>query len=161
CRASGLASTSSAWRVPARCRPWRKCVPACVWRASCRSSAPSVRATSAGAIASWPAARARRPPSNRGPAMATEEQRASDEAARPVLAREASRWWTYQRERFPVLAHGPLIAAFSLSAVSFSSLLRGRTELPDAKTAVVAFATSFLFFLQLRLADEFKDFEED
>jgi 4-hydroxybenzoate polyprenyltransferase len=71
------------------------------------------------------------------------------------------RWWIYQRERFPVLAHGPLIAAFSLSAVSFSSLLRGRTDLPTARTALVAFGTAFLFFLQLRIADEFKDFEED
>ena len=26
------------------------------------------------------------------------------------------RWWIYQRERFPLLGHGPLIAAFSFSA---------------------------------------------
>lgn len=73
----------------------------------------------------------------------------------------ANRWWIYQRERFPVFAHGVLIAAFSFSAVSFSSLLRRHIQLPSAATALVAFGTSFLFFLQLRLADEFKDFEED
>jgi 4-hydroxybenzoate polyprenyltransferase len=73
----------------------------------------------------------------------------------------ANRWWVYQRERFPVLAHGPLIAAFSFSAVSFSSLLRGQIQLPSVPTALTAFATAFLFFLQLRIADEFKDFEED
>jgi 4-hydroxybenzoate polyprenyltransferase len=72
-----------------------------------------------------------------------------------------NRWWVYQKERFPVLAHGILIAAFSFSAVSFSSLLRGQISLPAARTALVAFGTAFLFFLQLRLADEFKDFEED
>ena len=72
-----------------------------------------------------------------------------------------SRWWAYQRERFPVLAHAPLIAAFSFSAVSYSFLLRGERGLPRAETALVAFATSFLFFLQLRIADEFKDFDED
>jgi 4-hydroxybenzoate polyprenyltransferase len=72
-----------------------------------------------------------------------------------------NRWWVYQRERFPVLAHGALIAAFSLSAVSFSRLLRGQTTLPGVGPTLVAFATSFLFFLQLRIADEFKDFEED
>jgi 4-hydroxybenzoate polyprenyltransferase len=72
-----------------------------------------------------------------------------------------NRWWTYQRERFPVMAHSPLILAFSLSAVSFSSLLRGASSLPGWKPCAVAFATSFLIFLQLRLADEFKDFEED
>jgi 4-hydroxybenzoate polyprenyltransferase len=72
-----------------------------------------------------------------------------------------NRWWVYQRERFPVLAHTPLIAAFSLSAVSYSALIRGTHHLPGWKPCVVAFVSSFLFFLQLRLADEFKDFEED
>lgn len=72
-----------------------------------------------------------------------------------------NRWWVYQRERFPLFAHGILIAAFSFSAVSFSSLLRGHTALPSMAAALTAFVTSFLFFLQLRIADEFKDFEED
>jgi 4-hydroxybenzoate polyprenyltransferase len=72
-----------------------------------------------------------------------------------------NRWWIYQRERFPILAHGPLIAAFSLSAVCCSSLLRGEVSLPSALSTVVAFGTAFLFFLQLRIADEFKDAEAD
>jgi 4-hydroxybenzoate polyprenyltransferase len=72
----------------------------------------------------------------------------------------SNRWWVYQRERFPILAHGPLIAAFSASAVSYSALLRGETTLPVGGT-LVAFGTAFLFFLQLRIADEFKDHEED
>ncbi len=71
-----------------------------------------------------------------------------------------NRWWTYQQERFPVFAHGPLILAFSLSAMSYSALLRGEASLrPTA--ALVAFVTAFLFFLQLRIADEFKDAEDD
>jgi len=70
------------------------------------------------------------------------------------------RWWTYQRERFPVFAHGALIAAFSFSAVSFSALLRGASRFPSPGVAP-AFITSFIFFLQLRIADEFKDSEED
>ncbi len=73
----------------------------------------------------------------------------------------AHRWWMYQGERFPVVAHGVLILAFSSSAVCFSSLLRERTELPHLLVVTVAFGTAFLFFLQLRIADEFKDFEED
>lgn len=73
----------------------------------------------------------------------------------------ANRWWIYQRERFPVLVHSPVILAFSFSAVSYSALLRGVTSLPNAKSCLVAFASSFLTFLQLRLADEFKDYEED
>jgi 4-hydroxybenzoate polyprenyltransferase len=72
-----------------------------------------------------------------------------------------SRWWVYQRERFPVLAHGLLIGAFSMSALCASSLLRNDVNLPNPLVAIVAFVTAFLFFLQLRIADEFKDFEED
>lgn len=71
-----------------------------------------------------------------------------------------NKWWTYQRERFPVFAHGLLIAAFSFSAVGFSTLLRGGPH-PAVSSVVVAFINSFLAFLQLRIADEFKDFEED
>jgi 4-hydroxybenzoate polyprenyltransferase len=71
------------------------------------------------------------------------------------------RWWVYQRERFPVLANGALIAAFSSSALAFSTLLRGQTTLPAVAPLLVSFGTCFLFFLQLRIADEFKDFEED
>jgi len=71
------------------------------------------------------------------------------------------RFWIYQAERFPVFGHGILIGAFSFSAVSFSALLRGETGWPGTGSILVAFASDFLFFLQLRIADEFKDFEED
>jgi len=73
----------------------------------------------------------------------------------------ANRWWVYQRERFPVLVHGPLIAALSFGAVSVSSVLRGQARLPEAGSFLVAFASTFLFFLQLRIADEFKDRDTD
>lgn len=71
------------------------------------------------------------------------------------------RWWTYQRERFPLLGHGVLIAAFSFCAVSLSRMLRGDAGLPPWPVMLVAFGTCFTFFLQLRIADEFKDYEED
>ena len=71
------------------------------------------------------------------------------------------RWMIYQHERFPLLGHGPLVAAFSLSAVCFSSLLRGDASFPRISTIAIAFFGSLLFFLQLRIADEFKDAEED
>ena len=73
----------------------------------------------------------------------------------------ASRWWVYQRERFPVAAHGPLIAAFSFSAISYSALVRHAGHPPQWRSFLVAFLSAFLFFLQLRIADEFKDFDED
>lgn len=72
-----------------------------------------------------------------------------------------ARWWTYQQERFPLIGHAPLIAAFSFSAVSYSLLLRGQTGWPRRDSVITAFLTSLLFFLQLRIADEFKDASED
>jgi 4-hydroxybenzoate polyprenyltransferase len=78
-----------------------------------------------------------------------------------VDAPSANRWWTYQQERFPIAAHGPLIAAFSFSALCYSTLLRGQPGLPSGRSVLVGFVSAFLFFLQLRIADEFKDFEDD
>ena len=72
-----------------------------------------------------------------------------------------NRWLVYQHERFPLAGHGPLVLAFSASAVCYSSLLRGPAAVPSPISFVVAFVTSLLFFLQLRIADEFKDYEED
>jgi len=73
----------------------------------------------------------------------------------------ANRWWVYQRERFPILVHGPLIAVMSFAAVGVSCFLRGGTGRPAAGSLLVAFATTLLLFLQLRVADEFKDRETD
>lgn len=72
-----------------------------------------------------------------------------------------NRWITYQKERFPLLQYVPLVFAFSYSALIFSSLLRGEVSFPELRPTIVAFTTALLFFLQLRIADEFKDFEED
>jgi 4-hydroxybenzoate polyprenyltransferase len=70
------------------------------------------------------------------------------------------RWWIYQKERFPLLAHGPLIAAFSACAVSFSSLIR-HAPVPGWEMYLTAFVVCLLMFLQLRIADEFKDAGDD
>lgn len=71
-----------------------------------------------------------------------------------------NRWWIYQKERFPLHAHGPLIAAFSACAVAFSSMLRGAPP-PGWQSYLTAFGVCLLMFFQLRIADEFKDREED
>ncbi len=76
-----------------------------------------------------------------------------------------ARWIVYQRERFPVLAHGPLIAAFSSGAVCYSAQLRaasaGARPSVSVASLIVAFVSCLLFFFQLRVSDEFKDHEED
>jgi len=71
-----------------------------------------------------------------------------------------NRWWIYQKERFPLAAHGPLILAFSAAAVSYSVLFRGGAR-GAALSYVVAFIVSLGSFLLLRIADEFKDAGED
>ncbi len=73
----------------------------------------------------------------------------------------AARFWIYQRERFPLLVHGVVIAALSASALGVSTLLTGRPGQLTPPAAVTAFVTLLLFFLQLRIADEFKDHEDD
>jgi 4-hydroxybenzoate polyprenyltransferase len=85
----------------------------------------------------------------------------SDLSVDPDRGRAGNRWWIYQRERFPVAAHTPIIGAFSLAAAGYSAVARGSGNIPSGRQIFVAFASSFLFFLQLRLADEFKDFEDD
>ncbi|MDJ1182059.1 UbiA family prenyltransferase [Roseofilum casamattae] len=71
----------------------------------------------------------------------------------------SNRWWIYQQERFPIFTNGMLIAALSVSAVSYSALLRD--GIPSWGSILAAFGITFLLFLQLRIADEFKDYEED
>jgi 4-hydroxybenzoate polyprenyltransferase len=69
------------------------------------------------------------------------------------------RWWIYQRERFPIVKHGLLIAVFCGAAVSYAG------QLTDGGIAIAAFPvaliTVFGIFLQMRIADEFKDAAED
>jgi 4-hydroxybenzoate polyprenyltransferase len=71
------------------------------------------------------------------------------------------RFYIYQKERFPFLAHGILIAAFSFSAVSYSRICRGAPGFIDTKVFLAGvFITITLFFL-VRIFDEFKDREDD
>ena len=96
----------------------------------------------------------------------------SGPAAQPIAAAAAPstdpRGWrrlvVYQRERFPLLAHAPLIAAFTSAAVCLSALLRaagGPLPRPGWPVFLAAFGSGLAFFFQLRVSDEFKDAEED
>ena len=60
----------------------------------------------------------------------------------------ASRWVTYQAERFPLKQHGPLILVFSAAAVSYSAGLRG-AGLPGLGAVAVAFLSCLIFFAQI------------
>ncbi len=71
------------------------------------------------------------------------------------------RLFIYQKERFPVLVHGLLIAVFSFSAIAYSRLCRGVYDfIPLQHYAACVFTNLTLFFL-LRVSDEYKDREDD
>lgn len=71
-----------------------------------------------------------------------------------------NRWWIYQKERFPLFAHGPLVIIFCLAVMLFSSLQQGGA-LPDFTRIAGAVISTLILFFQLRVADEFKDFSID
>ncbi len=72
-----------------------------------------------------------------------------------------NRWFVYQRERFPLSQYGAIVAAFSYSALCVSRMMRGEAGMPDIQAFLAAYLCSLILFFQLRVADEFKDHEED
>ena len=71
-----------------------------------------------------------------------------------------ARLWAYQAERFPLQKTVPLLAVFSAASVNVSALLAGRS-LPGWGAYGVAFVLALGLFFQMRVADEWKDLEDD
>lgn len=71
------------------------------------------------------------------------------------------RFYIYQKERFPLLGHGLLVAAFSFSAISYSRICRGAEGFVDLQTFAVGVFTTISLFLLVRIFDEFKDADDD
>jgi 4-hydroxybenzoate polyprenyltransferase len=67
----------------------------------------------------------------------------------------------YQNERFPILGHGLLVAAFSFSAISYSLICRGVDGFVSWSTYLVGIFTTITLFMLVRIFDEFKDAEDD
>ncbi len=72
-----------------------------------------------------------------------------------------NRWWIYQKERFPIFAHGPLVIVFCLAVLLFSALQGDNSTVPSSAQIAGAVISTLIMFFQLRVADEFKDFEID
>lgn len=81
----------------------------------------------------------------------------ASEGNQPLLQRLAQ----YQKERFPLVQHGPLIAAFTFSASTFSRAARGETGIIPLSHLLAGILTSLCFFFLLRVTDEHKDHEDD
>ena len=67
----------------------------------------------------------------------------------------------YQKERFPLLVHIPLIAAFSFSAIGFSRACRGENDFIAGADYLACVVTNVILFFMLRVSDEHKDKEDD
>lgn len=71
------------------------------------------------------------------------------------------RFLIYQKERFPFLGHGLLVASFSFSAISYSRICRGVEGFVSLSTFLVGVVTTITLFFLVRVFDEFKDAEDD
>lgn len=71
------------------------------------------------------------------------------------------RFWIYQKERFPIFAHGPLILMFTFSAIAYSRICRQQEGFINSMDFIAGFITVFCIFLMVRILDEFKDADID
>lgn len=72
-----------------------------------------------------------------------------------------NRWWVYQQERFPLVAHGPMVIVFCLALFSFSATAGLSLDLEALGLLLSAVILVLSLFFQLRIADEYKDAEID
>lgn len=68
---------------------------------------------------------------------------------------------TYQQERFPILVHLPLIAAFSFSVIGYSRACRHVGGFISGTNYAACVLTNVLMFFMLRVSDEHKDKDDD
>ena len=71
------------------------------------------------------------------------------------------RFLIYQKERFPFLAHGLLVASFSFSAISYSRICRGAQGFVSWDKYFLGIFTTITLFFLVRIFDEFKDADDD
>ena len=71
------------------------------------------------------------------------------------------RLFIYQKERFPLIGHGLLVASFTFSAIAYSRICRGVEGFVSWQTYLLGIFITVSLFLLVRIFDEFKDAEED
>lgn len=76
-------------------------------------------------------------------------------------ARLGHRFLAYCKERFPLIKHASLVAAFTASPIAFSMLSRGMSAGFPWLRYGIATISVYLLFLLMRIIDEHKDAEDD
>lgn len=76
------------------------------------------------------------------------------------------KWYTYQKERFPILTYGSYCFCIVFGTFCFSSCCKSCNLLGEECTLnyillIPMFFVGILQFLMVRIIDEFKDYEED
>ena len=71
------------------------------------------------------------------------------------------RLYQYQKERFPILVHIPLIISFSFSAIGYSIACRNGNGFIGLKDFAFCAFTNIAIFFMLRVSDEYKDKQDD
>lgn len=71
------------------------------------------------------------------------------------------KWYTYQKERFPVLMYGIYIFSIVFAVFCFTNYIVKNQYGIDYIKLIPMFIVAFLQFLMVRITDEFKDYEED
>ena len=69
--------------------------------------------------------------------------------------------WIYQRERFPLVAYVPLVTVFSLGALAYADAWSGMSLLDALLEGSISVLSVLGIFFLMRIADEFKDAEDD
>ena len=69
------------------------------------------------------------------------------------------KWYTYQKERFPVATYGLYILCLSFAAFFYNTKMLEIES--NVGVFITMFVVAFLQFLMVRIIDEFKDYEED
>lgn len=70
------------------------------------------------------------------------------------------KWYTYQKERFPVVLYGVYVLAIVYFVFSFCSYFIGAESI-EYMLLIPIFIVTFLQLFMVRIVDEFKDYEED
>ena len=71
------------------------------------------------------------------------------------------RWVVYQRERFPLARHAPLVLVTCLCALAFTLQAQNEPRWPGLGAWFGSSLVTLGLFFILRVLDEFKDFEDD
>ncbi len=74
------------------------------------------------------------------------------------------KWYTYQKERFPIVVYGIYIGGIVFAIFCFSNYIKTMNlhfYKIEWSTMILMFIVAFLQFLMVRIIDEFKDYEED